>query len=381
MGLLSRSGVGLTLGVAGFLAFVMDGGALAAGNVFTVGNYPVEAEAANAVAAKDKAIADGQEAAFRSLLKRIVPVTDYRQLDRLKALKAAEIVDGVSVRSERNSSTRYIASLDFSFQGEAVRETLTREAIPFVEQQAPEIVLVAVSEAAAPASAKDQTAAGFRPATGDWAEVWGGLDLTNTLTPVRLASLRSDIPPETITAAMAASPDAVASLAAVYQANDVVLAVAEVDSASKTVNVTLAGRDAVGPLSWKRSYRIHGGDTAYALELASVVSLGVLEGRWKALKTGGVSVAAMGGAAQALGSADPDLLVEVEFSSPDEWFDLRTRLLGLPGVDNVHIDNVTARSAQVALRYPAGGAALAEALAQDGVSLTPGPGAWTMRFR
>ena len=36
--------------------------------VFTVGNYPVEARADNAVAAKTKALADGQQAAFRSLL-------------------------------------------------------------------------------------------------------------------------------------------------------------------------------------------------------------------------------------------------------------------------------------------------------------------------
>ncbi len=46
--------------------------------VFTVANYPVEARADNAVAAKDRALADGQQAAFRSLLKRLVPVTAYR---------------------------------------------------------------------------------------------------------------------------------------------------------------------------------------------------------------------------------------------------------------------------------------------------------------
>ena len=49
-------------------------GAQAAETVFTVGNYPVEARADNAVAAKTQALADGQQAAFRSLLKRLVPV-------------------------------------------------------------------------------------------------------------------------------------------------------------------------------------------------------------------------------------------------------------------------------------------------------------------
>src|SRR5262249_15930006 len=48
--------------------------------VFTVCNYPVEARADNAVAAKSKALSDGQQAAFRSLLKRLVPVNSYPRL-------------------------------------------------------------------------------------------------------------------------------------------------------------------------------------------------------------------------------------------------------------------------------------------------------------
>ena len=81
--------------------------------VFTVANYPVEARADNAAAAKDKALADGQQAAFRSLLKRLVPVTAYARIKRLAGVKAGDLVDGFRVRSERNSSTDYIASLDF----------------------------------------------------------------------------------------------------------------------------------------------------------------------------------------------------------------------------------------------------------------------------
>ncbi|MGI9403024.1 MAG: DUF2066 domain-containing protein, partial [Hyphomicrobium sp.] len=50
--------------------------------VYTVGNYPVDAQAKNAVAAKKKALAEGQQAAFRSLLKRVVPVTAYDRLKR-----------------------------------------------------------------------------------------------------------------------------------------------------------------------------------------------------------------------------------------------------------------------------------------------------------
>ena len=57
--------------------------------VFTIAKYPVEAQAANAVLAKKQALADGQRAAFHSLLKRIVPVTAYSQVTRLERGHAA----------------------------------------------------------------------------------------------------------------------------------------------------------------------------------------------------------------------------------------------------------------------------------------------------
>src|SRR5688572_4862645 len=102
------------------LAFTLAAGgaqrAAAAEAVFTVANYPVEARADNAAAAKDRALADGQQAALRSLLKRLVQVTAYARIKRLRDVKAGDLVDGFKVRSERNSSTDYIASLDFTFQ-------------------------------------------------------------------------------------------------------------------------------------------------------------------------------------------------------------------------------------------------------------------------
>ncbi|NJO23563.1 MAG: DUF2066 domain-containing protein [Sphingomonadales bacterium] len=115
--------------------------------VFTIGNYPVEARAADAVTAKDRAIADGQQAAFRSLLKRLVPVTAYRRLDALRDTRAADLIEGFAVRSERNSSTEYIASYDFSFQPDGVRRVLDQAGIPYVDRQAEPAALVPVYRA------------------------------------------------------------------------------------------------------------------------------------------------------------------------------------------------------------------------------------------
>ena len=163
------------------------GPALAANDeVFTVGNYPVDAEAANAVAAKKQALADGQQAAFGSLLKRLVPVTYYDRLKRLSGLKASGFLEGVSVRSERNSSTRYIASLDFSFRADSVRSVLQQEGIPFIEDQAREIVVVPVVRNA---DGTIETGAASRA----WTAAWKSLDQEHTLTPFSLQAAKGAI--------------------------------------------------------------------------------------------------------------------------------------------------------------------------------------------
>ncbi len=109
-----------------------------ADNVYTVAQLSRSRRSAeNAVAAKEKALADGQQAAFRSLLKRLIPVTAYPRAKRLASVKAADLIEGVRVRAERNSSTEYIASFDFSFQAKGVRDLLRREGIPFTDDQAP----------------------------------------------------------------------------------------------------------------------------------------------------------------------------------------------------------------------------------------------------
>jgi hypothetical protein len=359
---------------AGIVAALSAGSALAANpsdKVFTIANYPVEARAKDAVAAKEKAHAEGQQAALGSLLKRLVPVTAYNRIDHLKKVSAASIIDGIAIRSESNSSTQYIASLDFSFEPDAVRDMLRREGVPFVDVQAPKTVLVPLmSDPDATVGPK------FRAASNAWNEAWKGLDLDNTLTPLRLETLMPTIPPATIQSVLAGGEGIQQGLAGEYKSNYVVLAAAEIDTPGKSIVVTVAGQDPAGPFVWKRSYRINNGDVAYTLELASVITLGVIEGRWKVARSQGLGVASDGGS----GGSGTDVELEVQFSSLSEWNDLRGQLLDLPGVDDVRVGAVSARSAGVSLRYPGGGQSLAATLSQKGLSMTSSNnGPWLVR--
>ncbi len=332
---------------------------------FTIANYPVEARAKNAVAAKKKAIADGERAAFRSLLKRLVPVTAYSQLRLLDDVKASSVLDGYAVRSERNSSTEYIASLDFIFSPDNVRQTLRSAGVPFIETQSSQVVLV-------PAFIK-APGAKPQPKLGEWGETWKGLDLRNALTPLSVQPLKGVIHADTVAMLAKGDLNAERIIATEYKAKLVVAAVAEVDKAAKRLHVTLTGRDAVGPLSWKRSYRLIDGDVPYAMEYAAVVSLGVLEGRWKAHQA-----QQRGGVAAISGPGLP-VMIRVNFDNLADWYAIRDMLQRTSGVENLRENSVSARNASISLRFPGGGDQLSVALAQHGLSLTGNGFDWQLR--
>jgi hypothetical protein len=336
-------------------------GGAAAEDVFTVANYPVEGRAENAVAAKDRALVDGQQAAFRSLLKRLVSVTAYSRLARLKDFKAGDLVEGVRVRSERNSTTEYFANLDFSFQAKGVRDLLRREGLAFTDTPAPVMTLIpAWREGTAGAPAK---------AEARWADAWKSLDLEHALAPVRIEALKKEIGTASLNALVSGDGSAMRALVANYASELIVIALAERDASAKHLTVTLAGRDAVGAFSLRRTYRIDASDPGYTSDVAAVVSLGILEGRWKAIKVGDQT------------GTGAELLIAVEFRGMSEWQDISRRLGATPGVEELEVAGLSARGARITLRFPDGPERLAELLARQGLALRNAGGNWTLSLQ
>jgi hypothetical protein len=352
-------------GVAALLSFPAPSQAATADAVFTVANYPIEGRAKDAVTAKETAVAEGQQAALRSLLRRIVPVTAYRRLKAMPPIKASDVIDGVSVKQERNSSTEYIATLDFAFQPRAIRSALQRNGIPFVDSQAPETLVIPVFKASGEA--------GSTSGSSVWFDSWKGLDLTHTVAPIKLDKLKTDIHPDTLQGLATQTLGADRILATAYKTERIVVALAEPDATGKKMLVTLMGTDAAGSFTLKRSYRISGGDTGYTAELAAVVGLGVLEGRWKAAKAGAV------GGVDASDTASGGVQVIAEFNSLAEWNDIRTRILDTKGAFDVAVGSVSARGADVTLHHPGGASGLAEAMAANGLTMTNESGVWLVR--
>ena len=327
-------------------------------DVYTVGNYPVDAQAANAVAAKDKALAEGQQAAFRSLLKRVVPVTDYDRLKRLTVLKSVRLLRG----RLRPLGAQFLHPLHREPRLLLPRQTpcapsCSRRASPSSRSRR---ARSSSSRSCAMRRARPTPAAprarGPKP---------GRASTSSTRsTPIELQPLKPVIHADTLQMLIEGRGSAERILAGEYGSPYVVVAIAEIDAAASRLNVTLAGIDAVGPFNLKRSYRVFDGDTGYSMELAAVVGQGVLEGRWKALKAG-AGRSSHGGASVSL---------QAEYGSLAEWREIRQQLLAVPGVDDIRIESESARSATLTLRYPGGADALANALYGQRLSLESGSG-------
>lgn len=360
--------------------------------IFTVGNYPMEARAGDAVAAKEKAIADGQQAAFRSLLKRLVPVTAYKRLAALKGVNAGELIESFAVRSERNSSTAYIASYDFVFSPEPVRRLLDREGIPFLDRQAPPVTIVPAYRISQEAAARlPQT---FANAAGSdaWLYAWKALDLANALTPVSLQPAKSELHSDTLRLLADGDFGQLGTLSQAYQAEAIVLAVLEPDAELKKLKVVLVGRDAVQSLYLKRAYRLDGLDLSYTAEFAAGISLAILEGRWKAINVRGGETAspspreqgAYPGSVryeQSAPAAGGGLTIAVSFRGMEEWQEISRQLAHVPEVAGLEVLGLSARSARVSLSYPGGPQNLALALAQQGLILENTRDGWMLTRR
>jgi Uncharacterized protein conserved in bacteria (DUF2066) len=343
------------------------GAARASDKVYTVANYPVEAVAQDAVAAKRKALADGQQAAFRSLLRRLMPVTTYAKAKQLASMQAVDLIDSFRVRSERNSPTQYIATYDFTFRAKEIRDLLRREGVPFTDEQAPVTVVIPVWQGGTP---KDQAG---------WTANWKSLDLEYSLTPVKLESLRKDIAPDLVAAVAAGDIGARRTLAAQYKVERVLVALAGADAATGRLAVTLAGTDAVGPFILARQYRVDPADPGYARELAAVVALRIVEGRWKAVHTRGPGMGAGADTVTApVGGKATDLLIAVEFRGMGEWQDISRKLSATPGVEELDVAGLSGRGARVTLRFAGGVELLADELATQGLSLRNNGGTWVL---
>lgn len=397
--------------------------AVAQQSVYTV-KHTVSATAADAVKAKAAAMARGRKEAARIVFKRVVPLGSYRRIPELELGQIENMIEGVTVRAEQNSTTTYIATLSFGFDPSSVREALQANGLSVVDRQAPvvRVLPVIVTDGAVRFESRE-----------GWGSAWGLQDLTGSLAPLAVVKPDASIDTDKLKAILSGDRAAFDALRKQAGTDKIILAVAS--QLGKRFGTRLYGADAVGPIDLSRTDRVFGGDAREAAKRAALIAQRVIETRWK-IQMGGDSPETMPWAESGAGpsgqsgygdraagvdgrqghaSAQPDgglypahpappapldkesseggsffsnlfgfgedeeekptqpsaqrLSMLVEFAGLEQWQAIRSELTVVPGLEALEIGTLTARNARVAFNYAGDVERLRSDLASRGLSL------------
>ena len=338
----------------------------AEGSPYTVAKVSVDVTSKSAVDAKAKAMAEAGQKGLAILLRRIAPFGALAYLPDLGPAQAEALVEGLSIRSERMSTTRYIASFDISFNEQGVKQMLADHNIPLNEARAPSIlVLPLVLDGDKVKSAGES-----------WQAAWLDLDAAHGLAPATVVQPRQGLDASTVRAALAGNGSAYQRIKSGYTDQPLVIAVGQ--PAEGKFVTRLVGTDSVGRINYGRSAKLKKDSKVTEREEAEF-ALALLESRWKAMQGQG---AAMGAAPAAYGQegapgaaapapqGEPGRIVMalVEFSGLKQWQDIRARLMYVPGLQALEVNSLSARGASVTFDYAGSLSHLQQVLAENGFS-------------
>lgn len=329
---------------------------------YEVAGVFVRETADNAVAAKERAIAEGQARALQIVLQRITHSSDHARLPQVPPERVQDYVAFFGLDDEQTSATTYTASLNFRFEPSSVRQLLEQHGIYYVENQAPPAFVVPVFRMGG-----EIVFAGNNPVL----QAWQSYDVHNTLTPVKLPA--GDVTEHGLAprAVIAREPDAMSTLRYVNDTQYVLIALCEAEDADARITCSLRGNAPVGEVDLEESYA-GGSDPLAVAQSAAGSFLGVLEDRWK--DQGGRLSFDQGGAPTGI-----PVQVRVAFSGLAEWQALRGRLSELPGVSGIEIVSLNARGAMLSVYYAGTGWQLSDALAATGLNLSDAGDHWVLQ--
>jgi len=186
-------------------------------DIYEIHGVDVDVTAETAALARVKALAEGEQVAFRRLLEQLTLAGDR---DRLPVLDKAELstyVRDFGVSNEKTSSGRYLARLSYRFKRGAVRSLLNEFNLPFAETISSPVLVLPVFQAGGGMALWDDP--------NPWREVWAKKGEKSGLVPLvqPLGDLK-DVGAITATQAVQGDLPRLNKIAARYLSKDVVVA-------------------------------------------------------------------------------------------------------------------------------------------------------------
>ena len=131
----------LTACIAAGLALFFAGSA-AADDPYTVNGVKVDASAPSTVDAQTKAINSGRERAWQTLYRRLTKQEDWTHQPAVDPATLQRLVRSYSVHDARSSTTRFVASMTYVFNANAVRRILQQANIAYSDTVARPLLVI-----------------------------------------------------------------------------------------------------------------------------------------------------------------------------------------------------------------------------------------------
>jgi uncharacterized protein DUF2066 len=352
-----------------------------ADGLYDVAKLSVDITAQDAVAARTQGMAEAGRRAVKTVIQRLTPLSAQAQFPELTDEDVQGMVNGVSIRKEQNSTTRYIATLDVSVNEQAIKQLLQEQGVPYSEERAPSISLLPLVIAGDSVTSEGGES---------WRQAWEDLDLSHSMTPATILRPRQELDIATVRAVLAGDAQALAAMQGDYGYGPLVIAVGE---ATKGEFVTrLAGADSVGAINFGRSDQIVG-DAKSAAREAAATAFAIIENRWKVSQSSEVPATevnyapgtepAQGAAGEGAPPAEVprNVVAQVEFSGLKDWQDIRGRLMNVAGIQALEVNSLSARAASITFDYAGSLGRLQKELDHNGFVFGESEGTFVLRSR
>lgn len=328
------------------VVFLFAGSAFAAGDPFTIRGVRVDATAASATAARDKALAMGRPVAWTRLFRSLAPQNMWSKQPALNDFQLQHIIRSFEVANERRSNTRYIADVTYIFSPNEVRKLLRTSGAPMAESGAKPTLIVPL------------VGGSYNP-NGMWAKAWldpavgGMMPMVFPRGEPGEGAIISRGNFGTLTW------DQVAALAKRYEASQVVIAEASANgqSARLTELFPPVGR-VIDSIAVARP----------DFTLTAMASARKLAESWRERTSINLT-------------AKLRLIADVEFSTPAEWARIRAKLALVRLITATEVSGVSLREARVRIVHYGRAEQLAAAMSGQQLELISEGGTYRVRVR
>lgn len=331
--------------------------------VFRVSGIPVDASAADAVAARRQALLEGQREGLRRLLRRLVPAEEYAALPAVERLDIDRFVQNFEIAGEELSTTRYLAQLTVSYEPAAVRDLLESAGLSFAETPSVPIVVLPLYEG--PEGTR------LWPDGNPWWQAWA-----EHLDPERLVRLvlplgdLEDMVTLTVAQVEGRDRTALATLAGRYGSEDTLIVTATPAAGppgsppAVTLSVERIGK--VEQSNPPETIRGRPDQTLEELLADAVRSLqDSLDERWKSANLLRFDQAGL-------------MVVDIPIRQLTDWVRIDRGLQGLPEVSQVEIATFARDNVRVQIRYIGDQFRLEQAFARLGLALSREGESWLL---